>query len=450
MVFLLIVFLVSTARATITIVSFEGNTFSSGEGRLLNSNNNNVEFHTIYGGYSGTCINSTKDSVCNSCEGGGNGVFPCNHRRIHDDLIFSLRFRTTDTGPILITTDSDDNQVILENVFGPAGDIPGNSEVRIGIRWGEICQKIFGGTSCDEDQELKKESFSIRIGIDSNRDGKFHSSSTLEYSTNVRLAVLKIDHGENVSFCHSDTMGSIIGVCNFSIYPGDEKVYVDDIRGGCDFPSKENNQVRAVRVFYMDGSQFNSNNFVDLPLGENEGTCSENTKVVKTTKNEVGGLTNGKEYFFRIGLVDKAGNVGFMIQDSSDENFCFHKGRQGRCHSAIPAKVKGLTEDERDCFITTATYGSSLSPKVKTFRKFRNRFLKTNILGRLIIKTYYRYSPFLANWINDHPKSRVFWKIFLWPFWLFAKICLDWFFYFLNFLLLLIVVRKKILLKVES
>ena len=443
LIFLFIVFFSPTTWATITIVGFEEKTFSYGEGRLLNNNGNNVNFHTIYGGYSGACSTFSNDSVCNSCQW-SDSVFPCNRRRIHDDLVFSLRFRTTDTGPILITTDSDDNQITLENVLGPAGDIPGNSEVSIGIRWSEICRKIFGGTGCSEDQDLKTATFSIRIGIDSNRDGKFHSSASGEYSTDVRLAALSINHGaENcrnnesekcggeISLCY-DVSDSVIGACNFSVYPGDGKVYVDNIRGSCDFPSVGESRAQALRVFYSEQFRFDPNEFADLSFSENHlNDCSRGTKAITTIQNKVEGLMNDKKYFFRIGVVDKARNVGF-VTEYSDERDCFHGGEEGPCHSTTPMEVVGLTEKESDCFITTATYGSFLHPKVKTFRKFRNRFLKTNSLGRFIIRTYYRYSPLLADWISRHPRSRIFWKILLWPLWLFAKICLDWFFHFLG------------------
>ncbi len=449
--FLFIIFLNSTAQAAITITGFENESFSWGEGNLLN-NNNNTNTHVIYGGYSGTCKTPTNTSVCNSCDGES---LPCNRRRIHNSLIFSLSFQTTDTGPILITTDSDDNQVSLENVLGPSGDIPANSIVRIGIHWQQICQQMFGGTNgCGEEEDLKTGVYSIRIGIDSNRDGKFNSDNTGEYTTEVRLAVLSInDKRENsdgtIPLCfHNSGPDAIISACNFSIYPGDEKVFVDDIRGICSFPIVGKTQVQAIRVFYREASKGLLNNgtvdFADLPIEEADSACNNNTKIITTTKNEVDGLTNGQEYLFYIGIVDKAKNVGFVTAYSNPDN-CFQSSDRTQCHAALTTGVGGWTEHKFDCFITTATYGTFLHSKVKTFLRFRNRFLKPNRWGRFIIKTYYRYSPPLAKWISEHPESRLLWKILLWPLWLFAKICLDWFFpaFSIFLLFLFLVVRKK-------
>ena len=450
---LFIIFLNSTARATVTIVSFDERSFSSGEGRLLN-NNNNMNTHVIYGGYSGTCKTFENDSVCNSCTGES---LPCNRHRIHDNLVFSLSFQTTETGPILITTDSDDNQISLENVLGSVGDVSANSTVRIGIRWQQICQLLFDGASgCGHEEKLNPAARSIRIGVDSNRDGKFSSETSTEYTTEVRLAVLNMNDeiensGSTIPLCfHDSNQESIISACNFSIYPGDEKVFVDDIHGSCRFPSVGNTQAQAIRVFYRDASKGILNDgtvdFVDLPIKKNDSICDKNTKVITTTRNQVDGLTNGQEYLFTIGIVDKAKNMGFVTEYSNFNN-CFQNSDRDQCHSATPTEVVGLLE-HRDCFITTATYGTFLHPKVKTFRRFRNRFLKTNRLGRLFIKAYYRYSPPLAKWITEHPGSRVLWKVLLWPLWFFAKICLEWFFPVLSasFLFIFLIKRKKKLL----
>ncbi len=449
--FLFIIFFNFTARATITITGFETQSFSAGEGKLLNGNNS-TNTHTIYGGYSGTCETYKDSVVCNSC----NGEFPCNIRRIHDNLILTLFFTTTEAGPILITTDSDDDQILLDNVLGPTGDVAANSTVRVGIRWQQICQLLFDGTSgCGHEEALDRGTRAIRIGIDSNRDGKFSLDNSTEYTSEVRLAVLNIDDemnydGGTIPLCshNSISQGLIVGACNFSLYPGDEKVFVENVRGSCDFPSVGNNQARAVRVFYRatSGEHGKAESFTDFPVGNSDSECDQNTKVITLAQNEVSGLVNGQEYFFAIGVVDKAENVGFVTEN------CFRESGGQQCHSATPFGVGGVTEEEFDCFITTATYGGSLHPKVKTFRKFRNRFLKTNRLGRIIIKNYYLYSPPLAQWITDHPGSRVFWKILLWPFWLFAEICLKWFFPVSSVFLFFIffINRKKRSLKVKT
>lgn len=58
------------------------------------------------------------------------------------------------------------------------------------------------------------------------------------------------------------------------------------------------------------------------------------------------------------------------------------------------------------CFIATAVYGSYNSPEVKLLRKFRDEILSNNIFGRLFIKSYYIFSPLLADYIINHKRLK--------------------------------------------
>jgi hypothetical protein len=62
--------------------------------------------------------------------------------------------------------------------------------------------------------------------------------------------------------------------------------------------------------------------------------------------------------------------------------------------------------DGGGCFIATAAYGSPQAPEVRTLRQFRNRYLATNALGRLVVTGYYRLSPPLARWTTAHDSLR--------------------------------------------
>lgn len=55
------------------------------------------------------------------------------------------------------------------------------------------------------------------------------------------------------------------------------------------------------------------------------------------------------------------------------------------------------------CFIATACFGSVHSYQVEILRKFRDRFLTTNWLGKKFVSFYYKHSPPVANFLINHP-----------------------------------------------
>jgi hypothetical protein len=67
------------------------------------------------------------------------------------------------------------------------------------------------------------------------------------------------------------------------------------------------------------------------------------------------------------------------------------------------------------CFIATAAYGSYLHPKVMILREFRDRYLLTNMPGRVLIAAYYRLSPPIAEFISRHELLRFIIRLLLTP-----------------------------------
>jgi hypothetical protein len=76
---------------------------------------------------------------------------------------------------------------------------------------------------------------------------------------------------------------------------------------------------------------------------------------------------------------------------------------------SITKKNHGLAKfrKKKGCFIATAVYESPDAIEVLKFYQIRDQLLAPSLGGRILIKLYYLFSPWLANWLSDKPKSRL-------------------------------------------
>ena len=71
--------------------------------------------------------------------------------------------------------------------------------------------------------------------------------------------------------------------------------------------------------------------------------------------------------------------------------------------------------DDGWCFIATAAYGSYMDSHVDVLRQFRDSYLMTNPAGRGLVSAYYKLSPPVARFIDDHPSLKPVVRAGLWP-----------------------------------
>jgi hypothetical protein len=82
------------------------------------------------------------------------------------------------------------------------------------------------------------------------------------------------------------------------------------------------------------------------------------------------------------------------------------------CAGAGPIRVAEVTTTERifatvtPCFVATAAYGSPLASEIGILRRFRDRYLLTNAIGRELVAAYYSVGPELAEVIAGDESLR--------------------------------------------
>ena len=87
---------------------------------------------------------------------------------------------------------------------------------------------------------------------------------------------------------------------------------------------------------------------------------------------------------------------------------------------AVTSSVLGTpnsppTPREASCFIATAAYGTPLAEEIQVLRQFRDEYLVTNPAGQLFVSLYYRGSPPVAEFIDDHPALKPMVRVGLMP-----------------------------------
>ncbi len=119
----------------------------------------------------------------------------------------------------------------------------------------------------------------------------------------------------------------------------------------------------------------------------------------KTTVVEV--RPGNAEIPVSIGKDDLSENSTYYFRLVASNNYLTVKGNV--------LALKTLESPSKGCFIATAAFGSPLEGHVVTLRKFRDRFLVENAIGKKLVRWYYHHSPALARQIanSDALKSVV-------------------------------------------
>ena len=71
------------------------------------------------------------------------------------------------------------------------------------------------------------------------------------------------------------------------------------------------------------------------------------------------------------------------------------------CQSCYRKGLRETGSGKSGCYIATVCYGSELSDNVISLKLYRDKILKNNKMGRYFVSTYYKASPYLANYLRN-------------------------------------------------
>jgi len=108
------------------------------------------------------------------------------------------------------------------------------------------------------------------------------------------------------------------------------------------------------------------------------------------------------------------GDIIVYLDDATVPALTALTGLAFACKGSLAGEAAAAEDDDDDkaaaalfkCFIASACYGTPTTREVKVLCKFRDEYLLTNTLGRVLMKTYYTVSPPVAEFISHHSVLR--------------------------------------------
>ena len=365
---------------------------------------------TVYGGIAGinqpiTGDNSSPVDTCAKAT----TLTACNQSSVYAGLPFTVSFQVTkDVSNVHAKMFIDngatyDTLVDLPNQTATAND----TTITLTTDWAHICSSSGLGANCaaSSTQFLSK---SIKVGVDSDASNDVEDAERKTISLKIHIIAEGDSSNNLLNYCSVSAAGS--GMCNIAFAPGDKKAFIDSaIYAGNDATSGavDWESIAIFPVQTVSGTTEQINTLANFKPSQASPIFKPFTAADGTIPDSAvssGGIENDKKYCFIYGTKNLAQNVyKFVLNPEAAATAC-----------VTPSDVVGLLED-KSCFISTAAFGSDMAPEVKTFRAFRNKFLLTNPIGKIFVRTYYKLSPPLADFIAHHETLRTLTRGMLYP-----------------------------------
>jgi len=404
--FFLIFVTTQVSHATFTITSISGVSYSD---PIVGT-----APPTVYGGIAGACTTTSTSETCNSCvDSTPNPARACNLKSVHPSLIITVNFTSsTELNNVTVslkteTAGGGSTDVLNSGTFsGTSGSLT--------TTWGAVCDKdTTFDSSCvpTAGTIVNFEDRGLIIESDLDLDGTVEDGEKVRAPIKFQYLNTTDDALNGQTYNADSCTGAQKGACGFVLKPGDEKVFIESfaVAGTATSPT---NDTGAPAWYGLVFFKVNGDTASSAQVANNSSE-----PIVKLYDSSFGisdsALSEGFENYTKscliMGNMNKAQNIYYFTTANDDTKTC-----------ATPSEVVGILDD-KNCFISTAAFGSDMAPEVEIFRQFRNHFLLTNALGRKFVKMYYAYSPPLANIIAKNGFLKKMTRAALYPLLFFSK-----------------------------
>ena len=394
----------------------------------------------IYAGTAGSSSDSefieNGDGTVNNCIS-RNTLRACNQRRVLSRNNLKIQFRSTSHQGEAVIADEDGIPIRSDST----NSFSANEQAVVEVTWNDICNAIDPSQRFCETYNNNQnfdETMTFYVGINGENEGNANDNELNTNDDRLQIQIKVQNTMENVvNRCPDpnteDQFAGGNGICDFNIFPGDSKIYLQNIQVHNDFPNSTNGIHFENVLLFLEPTQngscdnarsiTNSSPFSKQAIETDDETHNlrNNTfeKFVYGNNNEYS-IKNDTEYIFKVAVEDQAGNIGLFTPD----NLC-KDGDIRNSHVQVPSRVYGALPENLKCFIATATYGSVFEKHVTLLRLFRDKILSQTQWGRQFTQFYYKISPPLAQLIHNSEILKTLFKFLLAPILIFAWLSLK-------------------------
>jgi hypothetical protein len=142
--------------------------------------------------------------------------------------------------------------------------------------------------------------------------------------------------------------------------------------------------VTGYEVRYLAGTELTADNFADATPASARVTPLEPGSIQTLSVNELIPQTN---YYIGIRAYDE----------------CLNYGPIGIIKVTTPERPYGSVDA---CFVATAAWGTNMAADVQMLRNFRDVYLRSNVIGEILVEAYYTFGPSVAALIAPSDTAR--------------------------------------------